>query len=377
MPPPAEDDFDRALRELTQGKAGAAKFREPSAAERAKAAKKQSELANRQARAARRQTGRRQGYGQSDGWRGGVRHDVPVGRRGGRGKRAAAVIVPLALVAAALFGWREFSGSLASRTATDTSGLSPVAPLTQSDGSPADPFASTPADSWADGAAGIVIPAAKPVGPFSAAQVATAYATVKKLLTADLLDKKTILGGPPTAYAQFLTTQQRSQFLAGLNTRGTQKNGEPLSTRRWVVSFAPGSAELIGSVLKVHGGMTAQAIHESGTVVLAINVDYIVTYPIEPPGQPSDWMRVVAHQYGLFAFAPWDDPGGPLEPWDQTIVGTAGDQCGSTDGYLHPDYPSLRLTPGAAGTPGPTVNPYAPPTREPSGSPACGGAANT
>jgi hypothetical protein len=36
--PPDPDDFDRQLRELTSGQAGAAKFREPSAQERAKQA---------------------------------------------------------------------------------------------------------------------------------------------------------------------------------------------------------------------------------------------------------------------------------------------------------------------------------------------------
>jgi hypothetical protein len=382
---PAEDDIDRALRELTQGKAGEAKFHEPSAAERAKAAKKQAELARKQAgiraRGVRRHGVSRHGnrwpaHDQSVGWRGGARHDVPVRRRHGNGKLVAAVIVVLVLAGAAVFGWHEFGGSLASRTDSSSAG-SLVAPLTQSAGPPADPFVGVAADQWADGATGIVVPAAKPTGPFSAAQVAAAYATSKKLLTAALLDKGTILGGPPTAYAQLLTAGQRSQFLTGLNARGTQKDGEPLSTRRWVVSFAPGSAELIGSVIKVHGTMTAQAVRQSGTVVLAVNVDYLVTYPIEPPGYPNDWMRIDAHQYGSFAFAPWDDPGGALEPWDQTIIGTAGNQCGSTDGYLHPDYPSLRSTPGAQGTPGPSINPYAPPTQEPSGSPACGGYANT
>lgn len=68
-----------------------------------------------------------------------------------------------------------------------------------------------------------------------------------------------------------------------------------------------------------------------------------------------------------------DHPGGPLEPWNSTVLGNAGANCETTDGYLHPDYPSER-TP-LPNQSGPTINPYAPPTEH--GSQACGGSAPT
>ena len=117
------------------------------------------------------------------------------------------------------------------------------------DGRPRDPFAGTPANSWANGAAGIVITAAKPVGQFTAAQVEAAYQTSRKLLIAGDLNRPTLLGGPPTAFADLLTSQQRAKFLGGLNKKGAE-GGNPLSTRRWVMSFAPGSTQLIGGVIK-------------------------------------------------------------------------------------------------------------------------------
>jgi hypothetical protein len=46
-------------------------------------------------------------------------------------------------------------------------GATPVPRRTVAAGPRADPFAGTPADHWSDGADGIVLPAAKPVGGFT------------------------------------------------------------------------------------------------------------------------------------------------------------------------------------------------------------------
>jgi hypothetical protein len=142
-----------------------------------------------------------------------------------------------------------------------------------------------------------------------------------------------------------------------------------------IASFAPGSAEFIGNVIKVHGTMSAGTAREAGGVVLAVTVDYLFAYAVEPPGRPADWMRVVDHQYGSVDFAPWDDPGGPLEPADQTIIGNAGITCGTTDGYIHPAYPSQRSS-GAAQS-GPAVNPYSSATSVPGGGAVCGRTSGT
>jgi hypothetical protein len=86
-------------------------------------------------------------------------------------------------------------------------------------------------------------------------------------------------------------------------------------------------------------------------------------------------MRVIDHQYGSVDFAPSDDPGGPLEPADQTIIGNAGIKCGTGDGYIHPACPSER-TPGATQS-GPPVNPYSPATSVPGGGAVCGRTSGT
>jgi len=338
-PPLGEDEIDRRLRELTEEISGAGRLREPSAADREKAAKKR-----------------------------------PVKRR--RGGRAVAWSVTVVVLAgAALFAWHQESRSglggpndtqvvtngPVPRTSASLTSASPT-PVLSTDarplaGPPADPFAGTPADHWADGAAGITLPAAVSHGPFTASEVAAAYATTRKLLTAQNLDRVTLLGGSPTAFADVLTAQQRAQFIAGLDKIGLSKQGYPLGTRDWVASFAPGTTTLVGTVIKVHGTMSARSGADKGRTVLDINVDYRFVYAVEPPHAPADWMRVVGQVSGYVEFNDWQDPGGPIQPWDvSALPAEAGARCGMSDGYDHPDYPGGP--PSKVQPTGASVNPY-------------------
>ncbi len=341
---PPEDELDRKLRELTENRLGEARFIELTAAERAQRAARYHKQVRREQRQQR--------------------------RRAQRGRLLTGVIVVIILAAIGSLVWSRFGHS---QPGTAAGGSSAAGPGTGAP--PADPFVGSEAGTWADGAAGITVPAAKPVGSFTAAQVQNAYATTRKLLIAANLDQQTLNGGAPTAFADLLIKQQRDTFLAGLNTKGVNKGGYPLSTRKWVASFAPGSTQFIGNVIKVHGTMSAHSAKEAGGTVLAVQVDYLFAYAVEPPGRPSDWMRVIDHQYGNVNFAQWDDPGGPLEPADQTIIGNAGIMCGTADGYIHPAYPSLRSA-GATES-GPAVNPYSSATSVPGGGAVCGRTSGT
>jgi len=77
---------------------------------------------------------------------------------------------------------------------------------------------------------------------------------------------------------------------------------------------------------------------------------------VEPPGDPADWMRVVQQQTGTVDFARFDEEGGSFEPWYSVSGTTAGVQCATRDGYIHPDYPSGP--PGTVQASGKPVNPY-------------------
>ena len=224
-------------------------------------------------------------------------------------------------------------------------------------GPPADPFQGTPANGWANGAAGIVLPEANPMGGFTTAQVEYAYQTTRKLLIAANLDKATLLGGAPTAFADLLTNQQRATFLSGLNKVGRDKQGYPLSTRSWIMSFAPGDAQLIGSVIKVHGTMHAVAVGDgNGSDELDVHLDYLFTYAVESPHQAGSWMRIVDEDQWTVEFGNWQGAATAFTPWVKDGGSVSGSMCGTTDGYQHPDYPNLRAAqPTPSGTP---VNPY-------------------
>jgi hypothetical protein len=225
-------------------------------------------------------------------------------------------------------------------------------------GPPADPFAGSPADGYADGQAGIVVPAAHAVGSYPAAEVQAAYAETRKLLIASNLDPQTLRGGSPDALASLLTAQQRTFFVSELNKRGVAKQGYELSTRDWVTSFAPGTTQFIGGTIKVNGTMSAAVARDNGRDVLRIHTDYLFAYAVEPPHDPVDWMRIVDRNYSNVDFATWDDPGGQLEPWLSLWNGggTAGARCGINDGFVHPAFPSGP--PDKVQPSGAPINPY-------------------
>jgi len=344
--PDPDDELDRELRELTAGAAPAPLFQEPSAAERAKAGAAQARQAGKASEAGKPR------------------------KRGRRGQWTGSLFLVVILAVAGGLTWQRFghnAGGIrtgagpapsagSASLAGSASPVGTVSPVNLYGGPPADPFAGTPADGWADGAAGIVTSHARPVGGFTAAQVAAAYATTRKLLIAAALDPKTLRGGAPTAFASLLIGQQRKDFLAGLNKTGLAKDGSPRSSRNWVVSFAPGSTVLIGPVIKVHGTMSVRATTYSGYKALEIQVNYRFVYPVEPPGAPADWMRVVDAIYGPVYFGDFAHTGTSLQPWVDYSDAPAGARCDMSDGYVHPEFPSG--SPDSVRPSGAAVDPY-------------------
>lgn len=339
-PAPA-DELDRELRELTAGRAGDPLFLEPSAAERARAGGVQVKEAPAPP------------HGMLIRCRGRFRRRRRLARGG---QLFGALLAAAVLLVAGGIAWlrvahpapvvpggapRAVAGGQPP-AAVVPSRQGTISPIDLFGGPPSDPFLGTAADGWADGAAGILPSAARPAGGFSAAQVAAAYATTRKLLIAAGLDRRTLLGGSPSALARLLTAAQRATLLDGLGRHGVTKDGYPLSTRTWVTSFAPGSAELVGAVIKVHGTMSARAVTESGTPVLTVDVTYLFVYAVKSPQDPTDWTRVDVGLRGSVDFAQWDDPGGALELWDRTVIETPGLGCGPGGGYIYPDYPGNR-----------------------------------
>jgi hypothetical protein len=353
-----EDDFDRRLRELTENAAGPARFREPSAAERARLAQQARRRESRRARKLR-WPGPGSGPGRQP-----APGRAPIPGRGAspgraRGPRSTVIaVIAVACIGGGVtaVGWLSRRHQTGDAAATKTVTKGPVPSLAPT-ASVADPFLGTPAASFADGRAGIILPAAHAVGTFSAAQVRAAYVTTRKLLIAAGLNGPTLRGGSPAAFARLLTPQERNYFVRHLDQAGLDRKGLARSTRGWVASFAPGSAALAGNVIKVHGRMSARRAVASHRQVLQIHADYLFVYPVISPGRPATLMRVVLRLGVDVNYAQWTDPGGSLEPWWGYLGGgAAGALCGINDGFIHPAYPASgpgKVTP--SGTP---VDPY-------------------
>ncbi len=359
--PGQPDDINKRLGEIEAELRRPAKFKEPSAAERAG---QQRLRDRRKAKKLRKPVPERSPVPVPDHWRSGPAQ--PQRSSSGHGK-AWSLLIGVIVIAGLAAAGIELPKLAMHKTpavadnAPVKNGATPTSQRTTAGASSlpsptlAAPFLGTPAQSYADGAAGIVVPPAQPVGRFSAAEVRAAYRKTRKLLIAANLDAATLDGAAPNAFARLLVSQQRTQFLAGLGKTGYNSRGGLRSTRTWVISFVPGT-ELVGTVIKVHGTMQASTGKENGVAQLRIQVNYLFVYPVMERGVSSSLMRVVVHDEGTISFYTFDDPGGPLEPWWQVATTRAGINCAATDGYVHPQFP--LSAPGKVRPTGVPVNPY-------------------
>jgi hypothetical protein len=314
------DEIERRLRELTE-EIGTPRIHEPSAREREAAAKRAAKRARK-------------------------RHP---------GRTLSILVVIVVIVGGGAFAYfaKVKTHHAPQATTTTRPTARPVLAAPAVSGPPADPFAGSPADGWADGAAGITIPAAAPHGPFTAADVRTAYQSTKDVLAAQDLDWPTLGGGNPVAFVNLLPSWYRSRFTAALDKTGRNKDGSLQTSRGDVTSFAPGTTQFVTHVVKVHGYMTSGTATSYGAQVLKVRFDYLFTYAIEPPGKPAQWMRIVQQQYGYLEFS--ESSMTTLYSFDFGFF-TAGGLCGVTDGYVHPAYPQAPTS--SVQPSGPARQPY-------------------
>ncbi|MER5627146.1 hypothetical protein ABT061_39595 [Streptosporangium sp. NPDC002544] len=238
------------------------------------------------------------------------------------------------------------AGPLAGPT-TEATEKAPVKPVKVS------PFDDSPAQKYANGAKGLVMPEPRALGGLSRKEVSAALRHARKLLTASNLDRKVLLGGRPNALIRLLDPEQRAPFVKGLKRPG-RKGG--YGSRRWVTSLAPKSAELVSETFKVHGKTRLTTFKENGLGGVRIKVNYLFVYAIQRPGQPDTLTRLVAHNIGRLDV--WRE-GGRLRFWVSgwNGGGVAPARCDIDDAFVHPFYPDSppdrKLKAGA-----PAVDPY-------------------
>jgi hypothetical protein len=136
--------------------------------------------------------------------------------------------------------------------------------------------------------------------------------------------------------------------VTGLTKTGVDKKGNELGTRDLVMSFAPGGTQLLGNVIKVHGTMRAKTATEDGNKVLDVDIDYIFVCPIQPPHQPTEWMRIVAQNSWTVMFGNWQGAATPFKPWvDFDNFSVAGRWPGpSAAPRMVTSTPTTRAAPG-------------------------------
>lgn len=215
------------------------------------------------------------------------------------------------------------------------------------------PFAGSPAERWADGEAGIVLPEAKAVGAVSRGRVEEALKLTKKLLVGANLDPKTVRGARPTAALSVLDPKQPA-LLDDLDTglRSPSEEHDPVTL---FSRFDPDEVRPAGDVIKTRGRMTFKKGTQGG---VAVRADYTFVYPVVRADGPTEVTRTIVRRVLDVELA---DPGRYqvtpgrllLMHYDQEIGNSS---CFVNDGYLHPEFSSSR---SAGPEPsGPATDPY-------------------
>lgn len=216
-----------------------------------------------------------------------------------------------------------------------------------------DPFAGSPADGWADGAAGIALPAARPVGALTRDQVAAALRDVKGYLVAADLDPETLRGGRPAAVYGLVDPLEKDRLRR--MDQALQHPAKDLDPLDYVSRYNPKELTLVGGVVKAHGVTTYR---EGRSRSLEIHADYTFVYPFAKADGGSETVRSIIRRSMDFRVvaggSQWNMTPGRL--WvlsDASQTSNAG--CQVTDGFMHPQF--ARDLPSATPT-GPRIDPY-------------------
>ncbi|MET9490263.1 hypothetical protein [Nocardia sp. NPDC006630] len=135
------------------------------------------------------------------------------------------------------------------------------------------PFDNTPAANWASGAAGIVLPAAAPIGRYSAAQVESAMTRAQQLIVLERLDPHVLETGDAEPVLALLAPGQVAELRPKLTPGNESQNW-------WVTAkIAPGF-RLLPAAPRINGDMSP-ALDKDGE--LTIKTNYIVAYAFSAP----------------------------------------------------------------------------------------------
>ncbi|MGW0748265.1 hypothetical protein [Streptomyces sp. NPDC002587] len=214
-----------------------------------------------------------------------------------------------------------------------------------------EPFRGSPALQWADGAAGIELPAAEAVAGVSQEGVAEALRQAKAFLVAANLDPAALKGERPEAALALL--DPKDEELSAHLEKSLAQPGKEQDPMNLFTRYDPAEVKPVGDVVKVRGRMWVEAGEEAGQA--DVRLDYSFVYPLVKAAPGADQVeRTIVRREITFTVADprrWRVTAGRLRLGDHR-VDVANSACEVYDGYLHPAFdadPVTGVTP--SGTP--------------------------
>ncbi|MGW7419968.1 hypothetical protein ACWGJB_07860 [Streptomyces sp. NPDC054813] len=315
---------------------------------------------------ARQVTERLKGQQEPEGWRTGPAWQEMDGRAARRRRIWAVVGLPVAIAVAvvamrpSLIPGDPFGSSSGTDTATSPLPAETAAPTAPPSAVAADtptlahPFAGSPAQRWADGADGIVLPKATALASIPKDRVELALRQTKKLLVDANLNPQVVAGAHPDAALAVLDPKQ-PRLLDELNTalHTPSKAHDPLSL---FSRFDPEDVMPAGKVIKTRGRITFAKGKFAG---VAVHADFTFVYPVVPVDGSGEVTRTIVRRV-IDTELP-DPTRYQVTPGRLTLLrydeDAGNSACDINDGFLHPQFPSQAPTGSAAPT-GPSADPY-------------------
>jgi hypothetical protein len=212
-----------------------------------------------------------------------IRHRIRLGTLASLPRQALTLLllIVFAFGAAVYFGvtapQRETGHGGGSQLTFQLTALTPPDPVAPAD--PSSPFASLAAAAgYADGSAGLGLPAARSTTHFDQAQVAAAVDTVRRYLEASELTPAVLVQGETSPVRQLVTPAEQGQFDAGV---AAPNDDQHHALTGWMVRFDPMRVALATDTVKVAGSVVVNELDPS---TLEITSDHTLVYALRPAG---------------------------------------------------------------------------------------------
>jgi hypothetical protein len=204
------------------------------------------------------------------------------------------------------------------------------------------PFAGTPAEDFPEGADGVVLPPAEPVGDFTAEQVADALEQVRAALIAARLDSSMLVEHDPDGFLAVLARDLRPV----LDQAFQSEESGAFATQ--VAEDAP----LVPAPPRVMGTMSFEATTaERDLPVIKVTTRFAWVYAFGPTDSQVDGDLAVIRDELVWQLAlgdPWTETSQGLWLVEQASRAWGADCDAYEDGVLHPDdEPIASLVEGA------------------------------